>query len=146
MTTLLQIAVAGLAVLSFAPGTSAQKCRVHCTSNHGSGNNYKEVYEYDYVTQKPTFPGGHAQLISYINSTRVYPQRAYERGIQGRVTLSFVIEADGSVSNVAILKGVEESLNREAVRIISKMPDWEPGRLNGHPVPVRVIQTVPFRK
>lgn len=146
MTTLLQIAVAGLAVLSFTPGASAQKCRVHCTAGHGSGTVYKEVYEYDYVTQKPTFPGGQAQLVSYINNTRHYPRRAYERGIQGRVTLSFVIEADGSVSNIAILKGVEESLNREAVRIIANMPNWQPGRLNGHPVPVRVIQTVPFRK
>ena len=109
-------------------------------------NTYREVYEYDFVDEKPAFPGGDTMLLQYINRTRQYPKRAYRKGIQGRVTLSFVVNADGTVSDVAVLRGVEKSLNKEAARVIADMPHWKPGRIDGKPVPVRVIQTVVFRK
>lgn len=105
-----------------------------------------EVYEYDYVTDKPSFPGGDTQLMEYINASRTYPDKAYREGIQGRVTCSFVVNANGQVSHVRVLKGVEESLNREAVRILSEMPDWVAGKVDGKAVPVRVIRCIPFRK
>ena len=71
---------------------------------------------------------------------------AYEKGIEGRVICSFVVNSDGSISNIQILRGVEKSLNNEAVRIISKMPDWVPGKIDGQNVPVRVIHPIVFRK
>ncbi len=126
---------------------NGQTCKVRSGSGSGgAGANYLEVYEYDFVTDKPDFPGGEAELVAYINETRRYPAEAYRRGVQGRVTCSFVINTDGSVSHISVLRGVEPSLNQEAVRIMSKMPEWKPGRLDGHAVPVRVVWSIPFRK
>lgn len=136
----------GITTVLFPAIGSAQTCRVVCGVNANGQRTFKEVFEYDYVMEKPEFPGGETSLVRFINRTRQYPKKAYRKGIQGRVTCSFVINADGSVSNIHILKGVEESLNAEAIRILSKMPDWTPGSIDGHPVPVRVIYPIPFRK
>lgn len=125
---------------------SAQTCRVKSGSNSGGGRHYLEVFEYDYVSEKPAFPGGESQLVSFINETRRYPMEAYKKGIEGRVTCSFVVNTDGSISHISILKGVEPTLNQEAMRIIGKMPEWKPGKHDGHNVPVRVVWAVPFRK
>lgn len=95
---------------------------------------------------KPSFPGGDNLLLRYINKHRHYPKAAYKKGVQGRVTCAFIVNADGSISNVQVIKGVEASLNEEAVRIFRSMPAWNPGRINGQAVPVRVIRAVPFRK
>lgn len=125
---------------------SGQTCRV-CNGVNAEGvRTYMEVYEYDYVTQKPTFPGGDQKLVSFINKHREYPQQAYNEGIQGRVICSFVINPNGAVSNVSIIRGVEPTLNAEAVRIITMMPKWTPGKIRGKAVPVRVIYPIPFRK
>lgn len=125
---------------------SAQTCRVSTGIGANGCQNYIEVFEYDYVTEKPTFPGGDGELMAYINHCREYPKSAYDRGIQGRVTCSFVVNSEGEISCIQVLKGVDPELNREAVRIFSEMPRWRPGRLDGKPVPVRVIRAVPFRK
>lgn len=136
-----------LILAAVAPTRSgAQTCRVNIGQAENGCASYMEVYEYDYVTDKPSFPGGDSDLMQFINRTRVYPKSAYSRGIQGRVTCSFVINTDGSVSHISVLRGVEPSLNREAVRILSLMPGWTPGKLNGKAVPTRVVWSVPFRK
>jgi len=124
----------------------AQTCRVSSGVNADGTKTYKEVFEFDYVEVKPEFPGGRPSMIGYINKNRRYPAEAYSRGVEGRVTCSFVVNADGSVSNIMVLRGVEPSLNREAIRLISKMPSWSPGKISGQAVPVRVICAVPFRK
>lgn len=125
---------------------SAQTCRVNIGTTPSGCVSYMEVYEYDYVTEKPSFPGGDTQLMKFINDTREYPKAAYTNGIQGRVTCSFVVNVDGTVSHISVLRGVEPSLNKEAIRILSQMPGWTPGRLNGQAVPTRVVWSVPFRK
>ena len=125
---------------------SAQTCRITSGVNANGRLVNREVYEYDYVDDKPQFPGGGSALLNYINETRRYPADAYSRGIEGRVTCAFVINTDGKVSDVTVLRGVEQTLNKEAVRILSKMPDWTPGKIDGQLVPVRVICAVPFRK
>lgn len=107
---------------------------------------YTEVFEYDFVDLKPEFPGGGQSLINYINSNRQYPKEAYEVGIQGRVTCSFIVNTDGKISHIKVLRGVEPSLNSEAIRLIVEMPDWIPGQINGQKVPVRVVCAIPFRK
>lgn len=126
--------------------TMAQTCRVNVGGAAPGCTNYIEVYEYDFVTDKPSFPGGDSELMKFINSTREYPKEAYDKGIQGRVTCSFVINTDGSVSHISVLRGVEPSLNREAIRVLSQMPEWQPGKMNGRVVPTRVVRSVPFRK
>lgn len=85
-------------------------------------------------------------MISYINEERRYPAKAYAAGVEGRVTCSFVVNQDGKVSNITVVRGVEPSLNKEAIRILSGMPDWIPGKHGGQKVPVRVICAIPFRK
>lgn len=125
---------------------SAQRCRVSMGTTREGTQSYMTVYEYDYVSTKPTFPGGDVKFMEYINRERVYPAKAYKQGIQGRVTCSFVINSDGFVSHVTVIRSVEESLNREAIRILSEMPPWTPGEIDGCRVPVRVIRSVPFRK
>lgn len=141
------IGAVAFVVSMFAPkGVSAQTTYVNCGTNASGAVVYLEVFEYDYVTEKPTFPGGEESLLKYVNRTRVYPEHAYRHGIQGRVMCSFIVMADGSVSNVRVIRGVEPSLNREAKRVISDMPAWRPGRMNGRPVPVRVVYPITFRR
>lgn len=133
-------------IFLFPTLSKAQTCRVSMGTNSDGHRCYMEVYEYDYVSQKPSFPGGDSKLVEFINTNRVYPDKAYKAGVQGKVICSFVVNSNGAVSHLKILKSVEKSLNNEALRILGLMPDWIPGRLEGHPVPVRVIWSVPFRK
>ena len=129
-----------------ASDVQAQTFRISCGENAEGHQIYKEIYEYDYVSEKPMFPGGEHKLLKFINKTREYPQKAYEANIQGRVICSFIVDCDGSIKYIQILKGVEESLNQEAIRIIQKMPDWIPGRIDGQVIPVRVVYPIAFRK
>lgn len=123
-----------------------QTCRVNTGCCPNGASTYIEVFEYDYVEIKPEFPGGSCSMLKFINEHRQYPAQAYAVGIEGRVTCSFVVNSDGSVSNISVIKGVEESLNLEAVRLLSEMPSWTPGKNAGRCVPVRVVYSVPFRK
>ncbi len=125
---------------------TAQTTRVSCGVKSDGYAAYKTVYEFDYVEEKPCFAKEEITLMNFINRERRYPAEAYSRGVQGRVTCSFVVNTDGSVSHLKVLKGVEPSLNREALRILSTMPEWRPGRIAGQKVPVRVICAVPFRR
>lgn len=104
-----------------------------------------EIYEYDFVDVQPQFPGGDLELIKYINNSRRYPADAYTRGIQGRVMCSFIVNPDGSISDIRIVKGVEHSLNREAIRLISEMPKWVAGKVNEENVHVHCLLPIPFR-
>lgn len=105
-----------------------------------------EVYEYDYVDVQPQFPGGEHGLINFINNTREYPYNAYKNRIQGRVLCSFIVGADGKVSNIRIIRGAQdESLNREALRVISEMPKWKAGKVGGQAVAVRCVLPIAFR-
>ena len=124
----------------------SQTCKVRSTTTVNGCTVYTEVYEYDYVDQKPEFPGGRNSMINFINATRQYPTEAYENGIEGRVTCAFVVNSDGKVSHVQVLRGVENTLNQEAIRIVSSMPDWTPGKIAEQPVPTRVVCCIPFRK
>lgn len=136
----------GAILLAFAGKAGAQTCRVNIGATPTGTVSYMEVFEYDYVSEKPSFPGGDSELMKFINQTREYPRVAYKRGIQGRVTCSFVVNTDGSVSHISVIRGVEASLNKEAIRILSLMPCWSPGKLNGQNVPTRVVWSVPFRR
>ncbi len=94
------------------------------------------------VDQLPEFPGGSSGLSNFIVKTVRYPMEAKKNGVQGRVFVSFVVEKDGSISNVKIARGVDPLLNEEAARVIKIMPKWSPG-LKKHK-PVRVKYTIPI--
>lgn len=96
---------------------------------------------FDIVEQQPLFPGGPTALVKYLSENTKYPVVAQENGVQGRVTVQFVVEKDGSISDVHVLKGVDPSLDKEAVRVVKSMPRWTPGKQNG--ITVRVNYRVP---
>lgn len=91
----------------------------------------------------PEFPGGLEALLNYLSRNIRYPTEARQQGIQGRVYLSFVIEKNGSVSTIEILRGIGGGCDEEAIRVVEKMPNWNPGKQNGRPV--RVIYNLPVR-
>ena len=100
---------------------------------------------FDVVEQQPSFPGGQSALLSWLSSNIHYPPVAEENGIQGRVVVSFVVEPDGSISNVQVVRGVDPSLDKEAVRVTKAMPKWVPGKQNGQAVRVKYNLPVTFK-
>ena len=100
---------------------------------------------FEYVEQMPSFPGGDAALMRYLSKNIKYPPLAEENGIQGRVICTFVVERDGSVSDIRIKRSVDPSLDKEAMRVVSAMPKWIPGRQNGQMVRVKYTLPVTFR-
>ena len=124
----------------------AAQVRHVTTVNPMSKQSYMEVYEYDYVDIQPQFPGGERGLINFVNKTREYPYHAYKKGIEGRVLCSFIVGTNGKVSDIRVIRGAgDESLDREAIRVISKMPKWSVGKVGDHAVPVRVVLPIAFR-
>ena len=100
---------------------------------------------FDVVEVMPQFPGGQIAMMKYIMENMKYPKQAMKEGIQGRVTVSFIVEKDGRVSNVRLLRSVQPLLDKEAVRVVKSMPKWSPGKHNGKPVRVRFNLPVMFK-
>lgn len=100
---------------------------------------------YDIVEQMPSFPGGNQALFQYISSHIKYPASAAEAGLQGRVIVTFVVEPDGSITNVKVSKSVDAALDKEALRLVSSMPRWIPGKQNGKAIRVKYSVPVSFR-
>ena len=100
---------------------------------------------FDVVEQQPSFPGGQTALLQWLQQNIHYPPVAEENGIQGRVVVSFVVEPDGSITNVQVVRGVDPSLDKEAVRVTKAMPKWQPGKQNGQAVRVKYNLPVKFR-
>ncbi len=97
------------------------------------------------VENQPEFPGGNTALMNFISENIVYPKIAQENGIQGRVITNFIIEKDGSLSDIQVVRGVDPSLDKEAVRLIAAMPKWTPGTQRGNKVRVRYLLPIVFR-
>lgn len=97
------------------------------------------------VETMPEFPGGQGQLMSFLAKSIKYPVIAQENGIQGRVSCSFVINKDGSIVDAEVIRGVDPSLDKEALRVINSMPKWSPGKQRGKPVRVKYTVPVTFR-
>ena len=106
----------------------------------------EEAIPFQLVEKKPMFQGGDANEFSkWVNSKLVYPEIAKENGVQGRVVLQFTVNPDGSVSNVKVLRGVDASLDKEAVRVVSSSPKWTPGRQRDRAVKVTYTFPVIFQ-
>jgi protein TonB len=100
---------------------------------------------FDVVEQMPSFPGGMGALMSWLSQNIKYPVIAAENGVQGRVIVQFVVEKDGSITDVKVAKSVDPSLDKEAARVVSAMPKWTPGKQNGSAVRVKYTVPVTFK-
>ena len=100
---------------------------------------------FDVVEEMPSFPGGQGALMAFLSSNIKYPVVAQENGVQGRVIVGFVVEKDGSISDVKVMRSVDPSLDREAQRVVRAMPRWKPGKQNGSAVRVKYTVPVVFR-
>lgn len=100
---------------------------------------------FDVVEVMPQFPGGQIAMLQYLMKNIKYPEQAVKEGIQGRVTVRFIVEKDGSISDVKPVLSVHPLLNKEAVRVVKSMPKWTPGKQNGKPVRVRFNLPVMFK-
>lgn len=107
----------------------------------------KPVVEKPFVTveQMPTFPGGETEMQRYIANNLKYPVVAQESGIQGRVTVRFVVSKTGAIEDVTVIRGIDPSCDKEAVRVVKSMPKWIPGKQNGLNVPVYFTLPIVFR-
>lgn len=117
------------------------------TTSHSSAisssNNDNKVF--DVVDEMPSFPGGWASLNAFLANNLKYPVVAQENNVQGRVNVGFVVERDGSISDIKVMCSVDPSLDREAQRVIKAMPKWKPGKLKGETVRVKFTVPVVFR-
>ena len=100
---------------------------------------------HEVVDEPPSFPGGDAAQIAFLSNNLRYPAVAMEQGIQGRVVTQFVVDKDGSITDVKVVRSLDPMLDKEAVRLVKSMPKWTPGKLNGSPVRVKYILPISFR-
>ncbi len=107
------------------------------------GSDEGQIFEV--VEQNPSFPGGEKALMDYLYKNLKYPAVAQDNGIQGRVLVQFVVNKDGSIVDPKVLRSVDPSLDKEAMRVVTSMPKWTPGKQRGKPVRVRFTLPVTFR-
>lgn len=112
---------------------------------YSKDNEKDDVTIYNAVEQMPKFPGGEAALMKYINSHINYPPAAAMNKVQGNVIVQFVVNKDGSIGEVKVVRSVDKDLDREAIRVIKSLPKFTPGRQNGKAVNVWYTIPVPFK-
>jgi protein TonB len=100
---------------------------------------------FEVVEKMPSFPGGNAAMMQYLSKNIKYPTISQENGVQGRVVVQFVVNKDGSIVDIKVLRGVDPYLDKEAVRVVSAMPKWTPGEQRNKPVRVKYTLPVMFR-
>ena len=127
-----------LLVIVFAPaGANAQNKKVEKAQTHKDTTTDDKVY--DVCEQMPIYEGGDAALLKYLRENLKLPEEDKERGMQGRMVVGFVVEKDGSLTNVKVLRAVDIALDAEVLRVVKGMPKWIPGRHNGQRVRVRYL-------
>lgn len=137
-----------LKVQLYSDGTvSRPQSQPQSTTPQRSSNTPQMVSDqvFTVVEVMPEYPGGQGELLKYLAKSVKYPVIAQENGIQGRVTASFIVEKDGSIRDIEVIRGVDPSLDREAVRVLSGMPIWTPGKQRGQDVAVKYTVPVTFR-
>ena len=133
---LLAISALVLLVVVFAPaGANAQNKKVNKAQTHKDTTTDDKVY--DVCEQMPIFEGGDAALLKYLRENLKYPDNTKDRGVQGRLVIGFIVEKDGSLTDVKVLRPVDIDLDAEVLRLVRGMPKWIPGRQNGKRVRVR---------
>ncbi|MGQ8337796.1 energy transducer TonB [Sunxiuqinia sp. A32] len=119
---------------------------VEALMNLSSGDEEDDDDEtiYYFVDEKPEFPGGMNSLLKFISNSVKYPIVAQENGIQGKVIVGFVVNKDGEVSDATVMRNVDASLDKEALRVVNMMPKWKPGKQSGRAVRVRYVVPISF--
>ena len=104
------------------------------------------ILPYTSVEAKPTFNGGDADsFVKYVQQNIKYPENALENGVEGKVTVNFVVDANGKIRNAKVVNGVDDELNAEALRVVESAPAWTPAKQNGKNVPVTCSIPVTFK-
>lgn len=141
-----------LFMLSSAPVNAQSKATTHPDGSvtikyNGKDEVIKKAGEdaYMVVDEMPEFPGGMKALMDYISTNVKYPESAKQAGLSGRVTTQFIVDENGVIRDVKVLRGVSPDLDAEAIRIMSSMPKWNPGKQDGKPVPVRYTVPINFK-
>ena len=133
-----------LLVIVFVPaGANAQNKKVKKAQTHKDTTTDDKVY--DVCEQMPTYEGGDAALLKYLTDSVKYPELAKKHGVQGRVVIGFIVEKDGSLTDVKVLRAVDRALDAEALRVVKGMPKWIPGCQDEQLVRVRYNVPVSFR-
>ncbi len=133
-----------LLVIVFAPaGANAQNKKVKKAQTHKDTTTDDKVY--DVCEQMPTYEGGDAALLKYLTDSVKYPELAKKHGVQGRVVIGFIVEKDGSLTDIKVLRSVDITLDAEALRVVKGMPKWIPGCHDGQLVRVEYNVPVSFR-
>lgn len=114
------------------------------TAVNANTTNQKSHKVYEMVEEMPMFPGGQKEMMTFLSKTTKYPAKAVKKKIQGRCLVQFIVEKDGSISNVRVMSKVHPLLDAEAIRVVKSMPRWMPGRLKGKPVRVKFNLPVTF--
>lgn len=115
------------------------------TFNSIAQNSESNEEPMDFAENDPQFPGGDDSMRIYIQENISYPEEARKLGEQGVVYVQFIVEKDGSLSNVKVVRGVSESLDAESVRVVKSMPNWIPGEQDGKKVRVRFTLPISYR-
>ena len=127
-----------LLVIVIAPArANAQDKREKTTQTHKDTTTDDKIYEV--CEQMPIFEGGDAALLKYLRENLKYPDNTKDRGVQGRLVIGFIVEKDGSLTDVKVLRPVDIDLDAEVLRVIKGMPKWIPGRQNGQRVRVKYL-------
>ena len=100
---------------------------------------------FDVVEEDPSFPGGEKKLYEFLSKNLRYPEMAKENGIQGKVFIQFVVSKDGSIKDVRVVKGIHNTLDKEAFRVVNKMPKWKPGKQQGKVVNTKFTIPIKFK-
>lgn len=116
------------------------------TKNTFAQQAQKDTTVYTIVETMPQYPGGDDALMKYLAINISYPQAAKDKGVQGTVFVTFVVEKDGKISNVKILRGIGSGCDEEVIRVVKEMPEWKPGTQAGKPVRVQFNLPVKFKQ
>ncbi|MBP6977824.1 MAG: energy transducer TonB [Lentimicrobiaceae bacterium] len=137
---------AAVGTINYDKGTDAPEAVMPETMPVEDQQIVEETEEpYTFVEQMPDFPGGEAALREYLMKNVTYPQLAKESDVEGTVYVTFIVDKNGNISDIKVLRGIGAGCDEEAVRVISKMPRWNPGKQNGRPVPVRFNMPIKFQ-
>ncbi len=104
----------------------------------------EETFDLAAVQEQPEFPGGMEEMYKFLSKLQKYPDMEADAGIQGKVYVEFVVEKDGRITETKVKKGVSDGLDKEALRLVKAMPNWNPGKMNGKAVKVRFVLPVKF--
>ena len=132
------------AILMLVNCTSATDEKVFDNAEEASKTSIAKNEAFDVVEQMPVFPGGQQALMAFLANTIKYPEQAQKEGIQGRVIVQFIVNENGQVGDVTLARGVDASLDAEAIRVVKEMPKWTPGKMNGEDVAVKYTIPVNF--